>query len=114
MELPERINEMMGGYTKKCIELAKEFGLLSINLLSKMQEIEDSQKKFLSDGLHLTPEGNAVVHQEVVRVFSEDGLSAPEMPYDFPCHSEIDGVDPYHSEKRSSTNVYDSVVFPGN
>ena len=47
-----------------------------------------------SDGLHLTPEGNAVVHEEVVRVFSEAWLSAADMPYDFPHHSEIDGKNP--------------------
>jgi len=44
--------------------------------------------------LHLTPEGNAVVHEEVVRVFSEAWLSAADMPYDFPHHSEIDGKNP--------------------
>ncbi|KAI7985213.1 GDSL esterase/lipase [Camellia lanceoleosa] len=94
MELPERTNEMTGVYAKQCVELAKELGLPSINLWSKMQETEGWQKKFLSDGLHLTPEGNAVVHQEVVRVFNEAGLTAPEMPYDFPHHSEIDGKAP--------------------
>ncbi|GMQ10102.1 hypothetical protein CsSME_00053239 [Camellia sinensis var. sinensis] len=94
MELPERTNEMTGVYAKQCVELAEELGLPSINLWLKMQETEGWQKKFLSDGLHLTPEGNAVVHQEVVRVFNEAGLSAPEMPYDFPHHSEIDGKAP--------------------
>jgi hypothetical protein len=44
--------------------------------------------------LHLTPEGNAAVHQEVVRVFKEAWLSAEEMPYDFPHHSVIDGKNP--------------------
>ncbi|KAG5536914.1 hypothetical protein RHGRI_024373 [Rhododendron griersonianum] len=94
MKLPERTNEATGVYVKQCVELAKELGLPSINLWSKMQETEGWQKKFLSDGLHLTPEGNAVVHQEVVRIFNEAGFSAPEMPYDFPHHSEIDGKNP--------------------
>ncbi|PON59654.1 Lipase [Trema orientale] len=92
--VPERINEVTGLYAKKCIELAKEMGLPSINLWSKMQETEDWQNKFLSDGLHLTPEGNDVVHQEVTRVFSEAWFSAPDMPYDFPPHSEIDSTNP--------------------
>ncbi|CAL5362009.1 unnamed protein product [Camellia sinensis] len=94
MELPERTNEVTGVYAKQCVELAKELCLPFINLWSKMQETEGWQKKFLSDGLHLTPEGNAVVHQEVVRVFNEAGLSATEMPYDFPDHLEIDGKAP--------------------
>lgn len=49
---------------------------------------------FYSDGLHLTPEGNAIVYQEVTRVFNEAWLSANEMPYDFPHHSQIDYKNP--------------------
>ncbi|KAL5816260.1 hypothetical protein ACOSQ3_024638 [Xanthoceras sorbifolium] len=94
MKLPERTNEGAGVYAKQCMELAKDMGISSIDLWSKMQETEGWQKTFLSDGLHLTPEGNAIVHEEVVRVFSETGLSADNMPYDFPHHSNIDGKNP--------------------
>lgn len=94
MELPERTNEVTGLYAAQCIDLAKELGVRSIDLWSKMQETENWQKKFLSDGLHLTEKGNAVVYEEVVRVFSETWLSASEMPYDFPPHSEIDPKNP--------------------
>ncbi|GAV58378.1 Lipase_GDSL domain-containing protein [Cephalotus follicularis] len=94
MKLPERTNEVTGTYARHCVELAKELGLRSIDLWSKMQETEGWQQKFLSDGLHLTAEGNAVVHREVVKVFSEAWLYAAEMPNDFPHHSEIDGNDP--------------------
>lgn len=47
MKLPERTNEATGVYAKQCVELAKELGLPSINLWSKMQETEGWQKKFL-------------------------------------------------------------------
>ncbi|XP_071903769.1 GDSL esterase/lipase At5g62930 isoform X2 [Coffea arabica] len=93
MKLPERTNETAGLYAEKCVELARELDLPSINLWSKMQEI-DGWQKFLSDGLHLTKDGNAVVYQEVVRVFSETWLPASKMPYDFPHHSEIDPENP--------------------
>ncbi|PON35186.1 Lipase [Parasponia andersonii] len=93
-ELPERTNEVTGLYAKQCIELAKEMGLRSIDLWSKMQETQGWQKKFLRDGLHLTPDGNAVVHQEVTKVFSESWLSPAEMAFDFPHHSQIDGKNP--------------------
>ncbi|KAJ9163756.1 hypothetical protein P3X46_023389 [Hevea brasiliensis] len=93
-ELPERTNEMAGVYARQCVELAKDLGIRSIDIWSAMQEAEGWQKKFLSDGLHLTPEGNAVVYQEVIRVFNDAWLSAAEMPYDFPHHSEIDGKNP--------------------
>ncbi|KAL5544192.1 hypothetical protein UlMin_007976 [Ulmus minor] len=93
-KLSERTNEATGLYAKQCIDLANELGLPYINLWSKMQETVGWQKKFLSDGLHLTPDGNAVVHQEVVRVFKEAWLSAEEMLFDFPHHSKIDGKNP--------------------
>ncbi|CAN1347739.1 GDSL esterase/lipase At5g62930 [Linum perenne] len=94
MELPERTNEMTGVYARHCVELAKELGVLSVNLWSKMQETEGWQKKFLTDGLHLTPEGNAVVFQEVRKAFTEAWLSPGDMPFDFPHHSHIDGKNP--------------------
>ncbi|CAN1347741.1 GDSL esterase/lipase At5g62930 [Linum perenne] len=79
---------------RHCVELAKELGVLSVNLWSKMQETEGWQKKFLTDGLHLTPEGNAVVFQEVRKAFTEAWLSPGDMPFDFPHHSHIDGKNP--------------------
>ncbi|KAH0457920.1 hypothetical protein IEQ34_013235 [Dendrobium chrysotoxum] len=92
-KLPERTNEMTGVYANKCIELAQELNLPYIDLWSHMQETVGWQKKFLSDGLHLTPEGNAVVHTEVVRVLHNAGLRPEDLPYDFPHHSQIDGKD---------------------
>ncbi|XP_058087663.1 GDSL esterase/lipase At5g62930-like isoform X1 [Magnolia sinica] len=99
-ELPERTNEMAGVYARQCVDVAKELVLPSVDLWSKMQETVGWQKKFLSDGLHLTEEGNAVVHREVVRVFNEACLCAPEMPYDFPHHSEIDAENPAKAFQR--------------
>ncbi|XVF50324.1 hypothetical protein PTKIN_Ptkin04bG0087600 [Pterospermum kingtungense] len=95
--LPERTNEVAGAYARGCVELAGELGLRSVNLWSKMQEADGWQKKYLSDGLHLTPEGNEVVFQEVVRVFNEAWLNAADMPFDFPHHSEIDWKNPEKS-----------------
>ncbi|KAK1427646.1 hypothetical protein QVD17_16337 [Tagetes erecta] len=94
MKLPERTNEVTGTYAKECVEIAKELGVHSVNLWSKMQETQGWQKKFLSDGLHLTPAGNKVVYEEVVKVFNGAWLSAPDMPSDFPHHSEIDPQNP--------------------
>ncbi|KAK4749662.1 hypothetical protein SAY87_027111 [Trapa incisa] len=93
-EVPERTNEVTGIYAKACIEVARELGLRSVDLWSKMQETEGWQKQYLSDGLHLTPKGNGVVYQEVIRVFNGAWLSAEEMPLDFPHHSKIDPKNP--------------------
>ncbi|KAL4559719.1 hypothetical protein LXL04_031864 [Taraxacum kok-saghyz] len=94
MKLPERTNENTGIYANECVEVAKELGVGSVNLWSKMQETQGWQKKFLSDGLHLTGDGNRVVYEEVVKVFNGAWLSASEMPLDFPHHSEIDPQNP--------------------
>jgi len=93
-KLPERTNEMAGVYADQCIELAREMHIPCINIWSKMQETEGWQTLYLSDGLHLTPEGNAVVHKEVVKTLRNAGLKAEDMPYDFPHHSKIDGSCP--------------------
>ncbi|KAL7138985.1 hypothetical protein ABFS83_09G020100 [Erythranthe nasuta] len=94
-ELADRTNEVTGTYAEQCVALAKELGLPSVNLWSKMQETRDWQKKFLSDGLHLTPEGNTVVFEEVVKIFDQAGFS--DLPFDFPPHSDIDGEHPEKS-----------------
>ncbi|PWA87997.1 SGNH hydrolase-type esterase superfamily protein [Artemisia annua] len=96
MKIPERTNEVTGDYANGCVEVATEFGVSSINLWSRMQETQGWQKKFLSDGLHLTPDGNKVVFEEVIKVFNGAWLSAPDMPYDFPQYSDID---PHNPEK---------------
>ncbi|XP_057728877.1 GDSL esterase/lipase At5g62930-like [Arachis stenosperma] len=93
-KLSERTNEVTGQYARACIETAKEMGVMSVDLWSKMQETDDWQNKFLIDGLHLTTEGNAIVYQEVIKVFNEAGLSADNMPFDFPNHSDIDAKNP--------------------
>ncbi|KAK8521468.1 hypothetical protein V6N12_005371 [Hibiscus sabdariffa] len=95
MKLLDRTNENAGVYAKGCVEVGGELGIPSINIWSKMQETDGWQKKYLSDGLHLTAQGNAVVFEQVVRVFKEAWLHPEEMPYDFPHHSEIDGNNPH-------------------
>ncbi|CAL5211781.1 unnamed protein product [Lathyrus oleraceus] len=104
-KLSERTNEATGEYAKACIETAKEMGVPYIDLWSKMQETDGWKKKFLWDGLHLTVDGNAVVYQEVIKVFNEAGLSADNMPFDFPDYTEIDHKNP---ETSFQQNVCDA------
>ncbi|KAL7615944.1 hypothetical protein Lser_V15G01033 [Lactuca serriola] len=96
MKIPERTNEVTRTYANGCVEVAKELGVASVNIWSKMQETQGWQKKFLSDGLHLTGDGNRVVYEEVIKVLNGAWLSASEMPLDFPHHSQID---PHNPEK---------------
>ncbi|KAG6384052.1 hypothetical protein SASPL_156152 [Salvia splendens] len=94
-KVADRTNEVTGTYAEQCVAIAKELGLPSINLWSKMQETNGWQRTFLSDGLHLTPKGNAVVFGELVKILDEAGFS--DLPYDFPQHSEIDEENPARS-----------------
>lgn len=49
------------------------------------------------DGLHLTPSGNRIVFEEVVKMLREEGLSLETLPIDLPLISEIDPNDPLKS-----------------
>ncbi|XP_027331004.1 GDSL esterase/lipase At5g62930 [Abrus precatorius] len=104
-KLPERTNEVTGQYANACVETAKEMGIHYINIWSKMQETDGWQKKFFSDGLHLTPEGNEVVYQELIKVFNEAGLSTDKMPLDFPHHSKIDYKNPESAFQQNVCHI---------
>lgn len=47
MKIPERTNEVTRTYVNGCVEVAKELGVASVNIWSKMQETQGWQKKFL-------------------------------------------------------------------
>ncbi|KAJ6416686.1 hypothetical protein OIU84_002536 [Salix udensis] len=59
-----------------------------------MQEFPDWQKAYLSDGLHLTPAGNRIVFEEVVKKLKEQGISVENLPVDLPLIENIDPQDP--------------------
>uniref|UniRef100_A0A7N0ZYM2 SGNH hydrolase-type esterase domain-containing protein n=1 Tax=Kalanchoe fedtschenkoi TaxID=63787 RepID=A0A7N0ZYM2_KALFE len=108
MKLPERTNEVTGVHAKICVELGDEMGIPSIDLWSKMQQIEGWQKKCLSDGLHLTETGNGIVYQQLQKIFNENWHDAASMPSDFPHHSLIDASHPekafiQHSPENAAT-----------
>ncbi|XP_057834896.2 GDSL esterase/lipase At5g62930 isoform X2 [Cryptomeria japonica] len=94
VELPERTNEFAGTYAKSCLEVASESGVPAIDLWSRMQETPGWQETYLSDGLHLTPNGNAFVFEEVLKVLNARGWNVSEIPDDFPDYSIIDTSDP--------------------
>ncbi|GKC14514.1 SGNH hydrolase-type esterase superfamily protein, partial [Tanacetum coccineum] len=60
--------EVTGVYAKGLLRLAKEFRLfLQSNCAARdAMKTQGWHKKFLSDGLHLTPDGNKVVFEEVL------------------------------------------------
>lgn len=71
---PERTNEMAGKYAAAAEETAKELGLPSLNLWRLMQDVNE-WRGFLSDGLHLSPQGNqfvaSAVRDKIAEVFPD-------------------------------------------
>jgi lysophospholipase L1-like esterase len=59
LEAPERTNQVAGRYAAAVEELAAELQLPCLNLWRAFQDVEGWQQRLLSDGLHLTAEGNA-------------------------------------------------------
>ncbi|KAG5561823.1 hypothetical protein RHGRI_004764 [Rhododendron griersonianum] len=92
--LPERTNEAAGAYAKACVAIARQCGILVVDLWTKMQEFPGWQKAYLSDGLHLTQGGNRIVFEEVIAKLREAGLSLETLPVDLPRFDQIDYNDP--------------------
>lgn len=92
--LPERTNEAAGAFARACVETAGECGIPVLDLWTRMQQHPDWRKAYLRDGLHLTPDGNKVVFEEVVKKLNEGGLSLENLTVDLPLLAEIDHDDP--------------------
>ncbi|KAI5077615.1 hypothetical protein GOP47_0007439 [Adiantum capillus-veneris] len=89
-----RKNEITGHYAKACVEVAREAEVPVIDLWTCMQEQPGWQTSYLSDGLHLTPEGNGVVFEKLVEVLNKKGLSFEAMKWDFPEHGDVNAENP--------------------
>lgn len=89
-----RTNITTGLYAKACIEVAKKAEVPVVDLWSCMQKTSGWQTSYLSDGLHLTPEGNAVVFEKLLKVLGDEGLSFETMPWDFPEHGDVNADEP--------------------
>ncbi|MED6210377.1 hypothetical protein PIB30_063535 [Stylosanthes scabra] len=92
--LPERTNEAAGEYAKACTAVAAECGVPVIDLWTKMQQCPDWKKEYLSDGLHLTKQGNRVVYEEVVAKLRDEGVSVESMAAELPLIADIDPNNP--------------------
>ncbi|XP_039068392.1 GDSL esterase/lipase At5g45920-like [Hibiscus syriacus] len=92
--LPERTNESAGCFAKACVETAVECAIPVVDLWTRMQQYPEWHKAYLSDGLHLSQEGNKVVFEEVLKKLNEGGLSLEMLEVDLPLFADIDPGDP--------------------
>lgn len=95
--LPERTNEAAGAYAKACVEVADECGVIGVDLWTKMQQYPNWEKCCLSDGLHLTPTGNKIVYEEVIKKLTKEGVNVETLSADLPLLSQIDPCDPLNA-----------------
>ncbi|KAL8468182.1 hypothetical protein ACS0TY_031424 [Phlomoides rotata] len=95
--LPERTNEAAGRYAKECVAAAAECGVAVIDIWERMQKLPNWEKTCLSDGLHLTPNGNKVVFEEVIAQLKDQKISPGTLPPDLPLFWQIDPKNPLKS-----------------
>jgi lysophospholipase L1-like esterase len=68
----ERTLELSGVYAKAVIQVATELQLVHLNLWNEMQESRSDWDIYLSDGLHLSREGNMFVGKRLEQVIQEN------------------------------------------
>ncbi|PIK38704.1 putative isoamyl acetate-hydrolyzing esterase 1-like [Apostichopus japonicus] len=85
-----RKNENTGRYSRACVQVAKDLETHSVDLWSIMQEDKD-WKRYLCDGLHLSPAGSQLLWKHLEKHFTKLAESL-EMIY--PDWSSIDPDNP--------------------
>jgi lysophospholipase L1-like esterase len=107
----ERTNEAAGKYAAACVEVAAAEGLPVVELWQAMQAADGGAAQYLSDGLHLSPAGNAFVAEALLAVVAEcwpalavtvcrwtgasanSGSSCPGLPQHLEWHDGLCGVE---------------------
>ncbi|XP_019376277.1 PREDICTED: isoamyl acetate-hydrolyzing esterase 1 homolog isoform X1 [Gavialis gangeticus] len=85
-----RLNSTTGEYAKTCVQVAKECGTDVIDLWTLMQRNKDFSS-YLSDGLHLSAEGNNFLATQLWS-WLENKISA--LPLLFPYWRDVDHLNP--------------------
>ncbi|KAI5068110.1 hypothetical protein GOP47_0016455 [Adiantum capillus-veneris] len=95
----DRTNERAKGYAQACIEVSKEVNVGVVDLWSAIQREKNWEMECLSDGLHLTAEGDRVLFSELIKVIEEadwsPSLSSNSMVEDYNEPSVYDNVHPF-------------------
>ncbi|KAE8605036.1 hypothetical protein XENTR_v10014946 [Xenopus tropicalis] len=95
-----RLNNTAGLYAKACVEVASECGTEVVDLWSQMQEGGKDYTVYLSDGLHLSSEGNQFVESSLWPIL-EKKLSA--LPFMLPYWNDVDNANPEASLLQASS-----------
>ena len=81
---------ILGQYATAVVEVAKKHGIHAINLWEEMQK-DENWRRFLSDGLHLSDDGNKFLFEKVKAVIESDPeLKPSNIPMIFPDWKVVD------------------------
>ncbi|XP_053314814.1 isoamyl acetate-hydrolyzing esterase 1 homolog [Spea bombifrons] len=86
-----RLNAVAGEYAKACVQVAAECGTECLDLWTQMQEGDLDYTAYLSDGLHLSDEGNRFVESHLWSIL-EKKLST--LPFILPYWNDVDCLNP--------------------
>ena len=68
---PERTNDVTGQYAAACRDLGAELGVPVLDAWTHMQKQANWTSRYLSDGLHLTPEGNQALYYALKQLIDD-------------------------------------------
>ncbi|KAG8445621.1 hypothetical protein GDO86_010413 [Hymenochirus boettgeri] len=86
-----RSNVAAGLYAKACVQVGYQFGIDVVDLWSEMQSSGQDFKVYLSDGLHLSAEGNSFLESRLWTIL-ERKLSG--LPFKLPYWNVVDNANP--------------------
>ncbi|XP_070547255.1 isoamyl acetate-hydrolyzing esterase 1 homolog [Ptychodera flava] len=98
----DRKNSVNGDYSKACFAAAKDYGIDVLDLWTLMQK-EKNWRTFLSDGVHLSPEGDQFLFKSIAeKIETRTDSTAMKYPY----FRDIVSVSPHKREQFILDNQY--------
>lgn len=88
-----RSNERLAPYVDAAQRVAVEAGALVVDLHAAMLQVPDWEQRLLSDGVHLSAEGNRLLYEKLSAVISS--IDAPLGPWTLPWHL------PWHNDAHA-------------
>ncbi|XP_037384438.1 isoamyl acetate-hydrolyzing esterase 1 homolog [Talpa occidentalis] len=77
-----RLNSVVGDYASACMQVAQDCGTDALDLWTLMQQDGQDFSRYLSDGLHLSPEGNEFLFSRLWPLIEKKVSSLPLLlPY---------------------------------
>ncbi|XP_053564920.1 isoamyl acetate-hydrolyzing esterase 1 homolog [Bombina bombina] len=94
-----RLNSVTGVYAKACVQTANECGTEVLDLWTLMQKENKDFQVYLSDGLHLSDEGNKFLESHLWQIL-EKKLSS--LQFILPYWNDVNNLDPQASLLQES------------